>query len=52
MTRIRWTIVPAILALLAALITLRISLTWASAANSTGSLLALAMAFLLPIGLY
>ena len=51
MTRIRWTIVPAILALLAALITLRISLTWASEADSTGSLLALALAFLLPIGL-
>jgi Amt family ammonium transporter len=48
MIRIRW---PVILALLATLILLRIGVSWAAEADSTGSLLALLMAFLFPIGL-
>jgi Amt family ammonium transporter len=48
MTRIRW---PVVLAILATLILLRISVTWAAEADSPGSLLTLAMAFLFPIGL-
>jgi Amt family ammonium transporter len=48
MKRIHW---PVILALLATLILLRISVTWAAEADSPGSYLALAMAFLFPIGL-
>jgi Amt family ammonium transporter len=48
MIRIRW---PVILALLAALILLRIAVSWAAEVDSAGSILALAMAFLFPIGL-
>lgn len=48
MIRIRW---PVVLALLATLILLRIGIIWAAEVDSVGSSLALAMAFLFPIGL-